>query len=187
MPGYRSKLEFFQALQVLDVLFSVAGLTNNSVFATFPQVSSRIAITFLIFPHIEQTNQWGVYAVGLCMLNWSLIEVVRFGFYATKALKSGPLERVFGHLRYNTFIFAYVLGVTGELVALYFGYQKIAALPSHFLTIHMPNKWNFVFDFVTFLQIAPFIYAAGFPGLYMHMWSQRARFYKPLDATKKAQ
>ena len=36
VPGYRSKLELFQSLQVLDVLFSLVGLTNNSVFATFP-------------------------------------------------------------------------------------------------------------------------------------------------------
>ena len=151
-------------------------------------MSSRLAITFLIFPHIDQSNHWGAFSIGLCMLNWSLIEVVRFGFYATKALpSSGFVGEVFGHLRYNTFIFAYVLGVSGEMVALYFGYQNIAALENPPLTIHMPNKWNFVFDLVTFLKIAPFIYAAGFPGLYMHMWSQRARFYKPLDSAKKAQ
>ena len=57
------------------------------------------------------------------MLNWSMIEVVRFGFYATKALvPTSSVARFFGHLRYNVFIFAYVLGVTGELIAVYFGF-----------------------------------------------------------------
>lgn len=172
---------------MLDVVYSAIGLTNNSVFATVPQVASRLAITFLIFPHIDPTSHWAAaFSVALCMLNWALIEVVRFGFYAAKAF-GGFIGEVFGHLRYNTFIFAYVLGVSGELAALYFGYKEIAAMDSPPLTVLMPNRWNFVFDFVAFLKVSPFIYAAGFPGLYMHMWSQRARFYKPLDATKKAQ
>ena len=57
-------------------------------------------------------------------------------------------------------------------------------MPNPPLTIRMPNKWNFVFDFVDFIRLAPFFYITGFPGLYMHMWSQRARFYKP-DLAKK--
>ncbi len=82
-----------------------------------------MTITVWIFPNVDSTNKLACFGVGLCMLNWSMIEVVRFGFYATKALvPTSSLARFFGHLRYNVFIFAYVLGVTGELIAVYFGF-----------------------------------------------------------------
>ena len=111
-----------------------------------------------------------------------MIEVVRFGFYSTKELfGEGPVANIFGHLRYNIFIFAYILGVTGENIACYYAYQEISRLDeagkSMPWTIRMPNKWNFVFDFRWFLSLSPLMYLGGFPGLYLHMWSQRAKFY----------
>ena len=170
-------------------------MTNNSVAAPFPQVISRLLITFVAFPLIKYVpgqynggNTWGAFSIFLCLLNWSLIEVVRFGFYTTKAFsKDGSKNTVadiFGHLRYNIFIFAYILGVSGELIAIFFGYQELAKLPyeQRPLTVYMPNKVNFVFDLQAFLFLSPIFYALAFPGLYMHMWTQRGRFYKTLNA-----
>ena len=48
----------------------------------------------------------------------------------------------------------------------------------------MPNAWNFVFDFKSFIMITPFMYLGGFPGLYMHMWRQRSKFYGSASSAK---
>jgi very-long-chain (3R)-3-hydroxyacyl-CoA dehydratase len=191
VPHVRGALELFQCLQVLDVVFSILKFTNNSVLATFPQIFSRVFLTMVFFPMVEYKsgqpnggNFGGVLGIFLCLVNWSMIEVIRFAFYAVKASKlSGKLidsvTDVLGHLRYNTFIFAYPLGVTGELLVVYYSYQVLAAMPvtERPLTMLMPNRWNFVFDLQSFMFVSPFFYLMGFPGLYMYMWSQRSRFY----------
>ena len=111
-----------------------------------------------------------------------MIEVIRFGFYAAKAaFGDNAITNFYGHLRYNVFIFAYILGVAGENFAIYYAYQNLNAIEAAGKklpwTIRMPNEWNFVFDFKSFLSITPIMYLGGFPGLYMHMWRQRGKFY----------
>ena len=112
-----------------------------------------------IFPNIEvpkTAQDLQCIGVFLCLINWSMIEVIRFGFYATKEiLGDGFVANLFGHLRYNVFIFAYILGVAGENIACYFALQEMnrmerAGLPLPW-TIRMPNTWNFVFDFRNFV------------------------------------
>jgi hypothetical protein len=126
------------------------------------------------------------------MINWSLIEVIRFGYYFLKEVApESMLCSIFGHLRYNVFIFAYILGVAGENIAIYYGYQELVKNEEDGIfppwTIRMPNAWNFVFEFRNFLQLSPFMYLGGFPGLYMHMWRQRARFYGNSPSKVKTQ
>ena len=45
-------VELFQTMQVLDVVFSILRLTNNSVMATLPQYVSRIYVVHCIFPYV---------------------------------------------------------------------------------------------------------------------------------------
>jgi Protein tyrosine phosphatase-like protein, PTPLA len=194
-------LDIFQCMQILDVVFAALKFTNNSVITTFLQVFSRVAMVLAIFPLLKPkgTRDGDCLGVFLCMINWSMIEVIRFGFYALKQVSSNgdsTLAKIFGHLRYNVFIFAYILGVSGENIAIYYGLGELNALEASGAklpwTIRMPNKWNFVFDFKSFLLISPILYLGGFPGLYMHMWRQRARFYgsdkkNAADASKKKQ
>ncbi len=146
------------------------------VLAVFPTIS----------PPTDSPSSPNTLGPFLCLVNWSLIEVIRFGFYASKALtgskdKESALTRLFGHLRYNVFIFAYVLGVLGELFGIFFAYHNLSVIEDHGgrlpWTVRMPNSVNFAFDFQTFLMISPLFYVGGFPGLYLHMWSQRAKFY----------
>ena len=185
VPGYKEILNYIQVMQVLDLVFSILKFTRNQVITTFLQVFSRIAMVLAIFPNIEKPHgpqDWQCVGIFLCLINWSMIEVIRFGFYSTKEmLGDGLITNFFGHLRYNVFIFAYILGVTGENIACYYVLQEINRLNDSGLplpwTIRMPNKWNFVFDFRSFMYISPLMYLGGFPGLYLHMWAQRAKFY----------
>ena len=138
-----------------------------------------------IFPLLKtpkSPTDMSTVGIFLCMINWSLIEVIRFGFYFAKAQSpDSGLSRLFGHFRYNVFIFAYILGVAGENFAIYYGYQELVKIDESGVmppwTIRMPNAWNFAFEFRTFMKISPLLYVGGFPGLYMHMWAQRAKFY----------
>ena len=108
-------------LQGMDVIFSVIGLTNNSVMAVLPQILSRLIIVKLVFPYVPSDS----YSIVLTTVNWCISELIRFPFYTIKAiptLQNGFLGSVFGHLRYNAFIIVYPLGVFGELLAATHGY-----------------------------------------------------------------
>ena len=126
LEGYREILDVIQCLQVIDVIFAALKVTNNNVIATFVQVFSRVAMVLSIFPLLKAPSSptdMSTVGIFLCMMNWSMIEVIRFGFYFSKAQNpDGLLCKILSHLRYNVFIFAYVLGVTGENFAIYYGY-----------------------------------------------------------------
>jgi very-long-chain (3R)-3-hydroxyacyl-CoA dehydratase len=95
-----------------------------------------------------------------------MIEVIRYGYYAVKSinrLSNTWIATLFGHFRYNTFIFAYILGASGEVWALYYAYYAVAAMQEKPFTIRMPNTWNFAFDYQSILMIMPLIYVYGFP------------------------
>ena len=169
----------------MDVVFSLIRFTNNSIVAVLPQILSRLFIVFVVFPLVEpqlkNPTSWEALGIFLCVICWSLTEVIRFGLYFMKPLVSDDfiVAKIFGHFRYNLFILAYPLGVTGEMISLYFSYIQLKQTPINKrpLTIHMPNQWNFVFDLESFIFILPVIYLIGFPQLYIHMIRQRARFY----------
>ena len=171
VKDFRMYLELFQTLQVLDVVFSILRLTNNSVMATLPQYISRIFVVHGIFPYVKEPE--GQFSIIICVLMWSIIEVIRFSFYTIKQfpkLAESKLSVILGHVRYNTFIPVYPTGVTGELLAVYYAYQNIHGTTDKPFTVRMPNKWNFAFEYEYFLIIVPLVYLVEFPKLYMHMF-----------------
>ena len=148
-----------------------------------------MAISYMMFPLINPTSPTDLqaFSVFIVLINWCLVEVIRFGFYASKQSQATILSNFFGHLRYNVFIVAYILGVLGEILGIIFATRELnkLALSEHPYTILMPNAWNFAFHFECFAIISPFLYLPGFPGLYMHMWRQRAKFYAVPTSTDK--
>ena len=126
-------MEFYQTLQLLDVVFSILKITNNSVVATLPQIGSRLFITYVVFPLVPapaQGSQNTLASLGVftCIVMWSVTEVIRFSLYTLKTFgeKFDDLARIIGHARYNLFIFAYPLGVTGELMSIFYAYQTLS-------------------------------------------------------------
>ncbi|KAG8428960.1 hypothetical protein GDO86_018704 [Hymenochirus boettgeri] len=65
------------------------------------------------------------------------------------------------------------MGVTGELLTIY------TALPivkkTSLYSISLPNKYNFSFDYYTFLILVMISYIPIFPQLYFHMFHQRRK------------
>ena len=141
---------------------------------------------YCTFPYIAGTS--GDYGILLCVTMWSQIEVIRFAYYSVKnyeSLSNTWLASVLGHLRYNSFIVCYILGISGELICAFYTYINIDGLESKPFTIRMPNKWNFAFDFQMFLLVLPPLYAWVFPQLYMHMWRQRSKYYSTIRCGKE--
>ena len=59
-----------------------------------------------------------------------------------------------GHLRYNTFLVLYPLGVTGELVCFYNVWSQINDIKPENkpFSIFMPNNINIIFDYAFFIK-----------------------------------
>lgn len=77
------------------------------------------------------------------------------------------------------------MGVSGELLTIY------AALPfvrqSGLYSISLPNKYNFSFDYYTFLILVMISYIPIFPQLYFHMLHQRRKVLSHTEEHKKSE
>lgn len=63
------------------------------------------------------------------------------------------------YFRYTTFIVLYPIGVTGELLCLYAAQQEVAQ--TNLLSVSMPNKYNFIFNYRYFLIFVMLSYIPG--------------------------
>lgn len=79
----------------------------------------------------------------------------------------------FSYCRYTTFIALYPIGVTGELLCLY--WAQSYARSSKIWSIEMPNPLNFTFSYYYFLWIVMLTYIPIFPQLYLHMFALRKK------------
>ena len=124
----------------------------------------------------------------MLVLAWSLIEVVRYPFYALTVAAPASLPRWLVRLRYSLFIPLYPLGMLAELVCL------VHAVPvlrrEETWTLHMPNSVNFSFDWFYYVIFDALLYLPGAPFMFVHMWRQRRKVFQRLrehDAYKKVQ
>lgn len=130
----------------------------------------------------------GHYSIYMACICWSVTEVTRFTLYA---LKNAGVDMTFNtfadlvsHARYNFFIVLYPVGITGELLCCFKTWQYFKNLPQGaerpwWSSYPLPNRYNFSFNYEdAIFWIIPTLYILFFPGLYMHMWGQRAKHYK---------
>lgn len=86
--------------------------------------------------------------------------------------------------RYTTFIILYPIGVTGELLCLYWaqGYARYNTIWS----VELPNSYNFTFSYYYFLLGVMLLYIPLFPQLYLHMFALRKKVLgKPAKDAKQ--
>ena len=144
-------------------------------------------ILHMIFPLVE-TNHFGIFMACIC---WAVTEVTRFTFYTLKELNlfkvTNPFAELIGHMRYNSFIVLYPIGVSGELICCFKAWQTLSAKPvgQKEFTYSMPNALNIAFDWESCIFYGiPTIYILFFPQLYMHMWTQRRKHYDAFNKEK---
>ncbi|KAL3614054.1 Very-long-chain (3R)-3-hydroxyacyl-CoA dehydratase PASTICCINO 2 [Castilleja foliolosa] len=159
-----------QSAALLEILHSLTGIVRSPVFATLPQVSSRLYVTWGIlysFPEIRSH-----FFVGSLVISWSVTEIIRYSFFGFKeAFGYAPSWLLW--LRYSTFLLLYPAGISSEVGLIY------NALPymreSGKYSIRMPNKMNFSFDYYYNALLILGFYVPGSPHLYGYMLGQRKK------------
>ncbi|RXN31366.1 very-long-chain (3R)-3-hydroxyacyl- dehydratase 2 [Labeo rohita] len=122
-------------------------------------------------------------SVLLFVVAWTVTEIIRYSFYTFSLLNHLPY--LIKWARYTFFIVLYPMGVAGELLTIY------AALPyvqkTGLYSITLPNKYNFSFDYHTFLILIMISYIPLFPQLYFHMMRQRKKVLGHVEEYSKVE
>jgi len=171
-------LYIFQTGAVLEIVHAAVGLVRSNVLLTGFQVFSRVFLVWGIaysVPEIQNTI-----AVPLFLVAWCITEVIRYAYYAFGLLGSTP--EIITWCRYTFFIILYPVGVTGELLAIYWSLPYLKK--SGIYSLLMPNCCNIAFDYYVYCIITMFLYIPIFPQLYLHMFAQRKKI---ISDTKKTQ
>ncbi|XP_040296904.1 very-long-chain (3R)-3-hydroxyacyl-CoA dehydratase 2 [Bufo bufo] len=162
-------LKFFQTGALLEIVHCAAGIVPSSVVLTAFQVSSRVFLAWAVTHSVREVQNDD--SVLLFVVAWTITEIIRYSFYTFSLLNHLPY--IIKWARYSLFIVLYPMGVVGELLTIY------AALPyvqrTGLYSIRLPNKYNFSFDYYTFLILVMVSYIPLFPQLYFHMLHQRRK------------
>ncbi|NXL44098.1 HACD2 dehydratase, partial [Podilymbus podiceps] len=179
-------LKFFQTGALLEVgLLLITkylpGIVPSSVVLTAFQVMSRVFLTWAVTHSVKEVQTED--SVLLFVVAWTITEIIRYSFYTFSLLNHLPY--LIKWARYTLFIVLYPMGVSGELLTIY------AALPfvrqSGLYSISLPNKYNFSFDYYTFLILVMISYIPIFPQLYFHMLHQRRKVLSHTEEHKKSE
>ncbi|XP_071978261.1 very-long-chain (3R)-3-hydroxyacyl-CoA dehydratase 2 isoform X2 [Engystomops pustulosus] len=162
-------LKFFQTGALLEIVHCALGIVPSSVVLTAFQVLSRVFLTWAVTHSVREVQNED--SVLLFVVAWTITEIIRYSFYTFSLLNHLPY--IIKWARYTLFIVLYPMGVAGELLTIY------AALPfvqhTGLYSISLPNKYNFSFDYYTFLILVMASYIPIFPQLYFHMLHQRRK------------
>ncbi|XP_031410090.1 very-long-chain (3R)-3-hydroxyacyl-CoA dehydratase 2 [Meleagris gallopavo] len=142
---------------------------------------SRVFLTWAVTHSVKEVQTED--SVLLFVVAWTITEIIRYSFYTFSLLNHLPY--LIKWARYTLFIILYPMGVSGELLTIY------AALPfvrqSGLYSISLPNKYNFSFDYYTFLILVMISYIPLFPQLYFHMLHQRRKVLSHTEEHKKSE
>jgi very-long-chain (3R)-3-hydroxyacyl-CoA dehydratase len=111
--------------------------------------------------NVAPTAQTNVFTALACT-SWSLVEVPRYLFYATKELSMTPDLLLW--LRYSLFAILYPTGISGELGCMYYAY----------LELMVSKDTSLVFLSHAIMAVA-LTYIPGSPTMFMHMVNERKK------------
>ena len=174
------QLLFFQTCAVLEIIHAMLGMVKSNVTLTFLQVFSRVGIVWGVIQPIPEVHD----QVGFTMLlvAWTITEIIRYLFYTFMLMGITPI--VLQWLRYTLFIILYPLGVTGELLSIY--YSLVPIRNSGLYSFSLPNIFNFSIDYYLVLMGTIPLYVIFFPQLYFHMFSQRKKVLRSVSRSPSA-
>ena len=157
-------LEIVQYGSILEIIHSILKLTPSPIFSTFVQIFSRIGIVYFLqnFKHSR--------SIGYILLSfaWSITEIIRYPYYLLNILKKEyKKDDLIPHwltwCRYSFFIVLYPLGVTGEILTVYFSKKNLKKI----------KLFGVKADNFTYLIYI--IYVPGIIFLYSYMLKQRKK------------
>jgi len=169
-PYIRDPLLIFQTAAVMELVHAVTGVVRSPFTTTLMQVASRLLLTWGI-ANVSPVAQ-NHFLLASMVAAWGITEIIRYSYYAFNTL-NGKAPYFLLYLRYTLFYILYPLGVASEIGLIITSLKWVRE--TDIFSLHMPNKWNFAFDFYTMLIVAILSYVPGFPMLYMHMITQRKK------------
>ncbi|KAI1706507.1 protein tyrosine phosphatase-like protein, PTPLA domain-containing protein [Ditylenchus destructor] len=168
------------ALQYMDVLHSVMGLTKSGWKMVTLQVTGRLAVLWIINGN-DEIHSW--LPVFILMVNYFLAEQFRYPYYAlhSTGISLWPIT----WLRYSMWMLLYPIGLLMESIIF------LRSIPFYYksgvYSLQLPNAWNFSYNFGIVLGVFT---AAVFPfiayRLLSHMHKQR-RKQLSIELEKKRQ
>ncbi|KAM7537301.1 hypothetical protein Aperf_G00000062372 [Anoplocephala perfoliata] len=167
------RLIILQLAAFLEIAHVLLGWVKGAPMQTVIQVLGRnLVLLAVLLPHKELQEDTAVFNLFLA---WSMIELVRYPYYALR-LFDEEIGLV-TYLRYTLWIPLYPIGFMCE------GKLIILAMPllekSRKFCIEMPNPANFAFDFPAFLHVYILLMLPGFLILMQRMYSQRRKKMAP--------
>eukprot|EP01025_Chloroclados_australasicus_P023288 TRINITY_DN23661_c0_g1_i1.p2 TRINITY_DN23661_c0_g1~~TRINITY_DN23661_c0_g1_i1.p2 ORF type:complete len:248 (+),score=-7.30 TRINITY_DN23661_c0_g1_i1:432-1175(+) len=141
-----------QLISVLETLHAAVGFIKSNPLMCFIQWIGRWNTIFFVVYHVVEVQQHT--AAGLLILSWSAAEVCRYPWYCLNLCNIDWNLATF--LRYSAFIPLYPIGTISEMMLIYSSLNQIKEMGLY--TVKLPNKWNFGFDYVIFLELILFLY-----------------------------
>uniref|UniRef100_A0A5K3FMZ6 Very-long-chain (3R)-3-hydroxyacyl-CoA dehydratase n=1 Tax=Mesocestoides corti TaxID=53468 RepID=A0A5K3FMZ6_MESCO len=163
------RLIVVQVAAFLEIAHVLLGWVKGGILPKIMQVCGRNIVLFaVLLPHKELQEDSAVLTLFIA---WSLIEVVRYPYYALRLFDEEI--GLISYLRYTLWIPLYPLGFMCE------GKLIILSMPllemSRKFCLDMPNWANVSFDFPIFLHVYVLLMLPGFFILMQHMYLQRRR------------
>lgn len=160
-----------QLAALLEVIHPVVGIIKTGFMTPFIQVFGRnLAFFFVVVAHKELHRQAVVFGLFLV---WSLIEIIRYPFYACQVLNKRIEPLIW--LQYTMWIPLYPLGILFEGILIW---RAIPLLDqSKRFSYSLPNVFNFSFSFAWFLRLYLVLLVVGGWYLIRHMYFLRQRRY----------
>jgi len=155
-------LEIIQYGSILEIIHSILKLTPSPFFSTFLQIFSRVGIVYIL-QHFNYSRSIGYILLSFA---WSITEIIRYPYYLLNILKKEyKKENLIPYwltwCRYSFFILLYPLGVTGEILTVYYSKKNLKKIK--FFGTRMENITYIIY----------IIYIPGIIFLYSYMLKQR--------------
>ncbi|KAF7278970.1 hypothetical protein GWI33_007779 [Rhynchophorus ferrugineus] len=170
-------LFIFQNAAVLEVFHAIARIVSSNPVMTAFQVASRVVLVCGVLL-LSETSRLGI-GLPMALFAWSITEIIRYSNYTFQLVNSVPYP--LKYLRYTTFIVLYPIGVTGELLCLWWAQKEIGENNQY--SIDMPNKYNFIFNYQHLLWFIMVLYIPQFPQLFLYMCNQRKKALSKVKTT----
>uniref|UniRef100_A0A8D8XV69 Very-long-chain (3R)-3-hydroxyacyl-CoA dehydratase n=1 Tax=Cacopsylla melanoneura TaxID=428564 RepID=A0A8D8XV69_9HEMI len=172
----------FQNAALVEVVNVALGLVKSNLALTFFQVMSRVMVVVGIL--IATPTGPASPGLPLCLFAWTVTEIIRYLFYALNLINAVPDLLIW--CRYTFFIALYPIGITGELLCMWWAQSWVAE--TKLWSMELPNAINFTFSYQYFIIYVMLLYIPLFPQLYLHMFGQRKKILgggsKPAVAKK---
>ncbi|KAI5714595.1 hypothetical protein M8J77_002358 [Diaphorina citri] len=159
----------FQNAALIEVVNVALGFVKSNLALTFFQVMSRVMVVVGVL--IATPTGPASPGLPLCLLAWTITEIIRYLFYALNLINAVPDILVW--CRYTFFIALYPIGITGELLCIWWAQSYVAE--TKLWSMELPNALNFTFSYQYFLIYVMLLYIPLFPQLYLHMFGQRKK------------